>query len=88
MPGSIYREEMSISNYKTNLDTILLNAMDGLEVREAQGTLFFGQLRKAQQQKCFLFVWYSRQADNLPVCGGLSYPWASMCLRQTHWSGG
>lgn len=79
MPGSTNREEMSISNYKTNLDTILLNATDGLEVREAQGTLFFGQLHKAQQQKRFLFVWYSRQADNLPVCGGLSYPRGPPC---------
>lgn len=59
MPGSINRERMSISNHKTNLDTILLDAMDGLEVREAQKTLFFWQFHNAPAAEkftaCLLF---------------------------------
>lgn len=75
MPGSINRERVPISNHKTNLDTILLDAMDGLEVREAQKTLFFWQFHKAAEM---LTVCYSRQANNLMVFSGLSSLWAFM----------
>lgn len=51
MPGSINRERMPISNHKINLDTTLLDAMGGLEFREAQKTLW--QFRSAPAVEMF-----------------------------------
>lgn len=44
---------MPISNHKPNLDTILLDAMDGLEAGEAQKTLFFWQFHDVPGAEMF-----------------------------------